>query len=72
VLVLHPDLNQEVTSAILAQIVERNRRLPDFKRIGGYLIWDKDFPRTASMKVKRDELAEQIRQSAVRGAVKPL
>jgi long-chain acyl-CoA synthetase len=72
VLVLHPDLNQEVTSAVMADIVRRNRGLPDFKRIGGYLISDKDFPRTASMKVKRSELAEQIRQSTGRDAVKPL
>ena len=38
----------------------RNRRLPDFKRVGGYVLWDKDFPRTASMKIKRTELAEEL------------
>jgi len=72
VLVLHPDLNQEVTSAVLDDIAARNRRLPDFKRVGGYLIWDKDFPRTASMKIKRNELAEQVRKSTERSAVKEL
>jgi long-chain acyl-CoA synthetase len=72
VLVLHPDLNQEVTNAILDDIVARNRRLPDFKRVGGYLVWDKDFPRTASMKIKRNDLAEQIRKSSERSAVKEL
>jgi long-chain acyl-CoA synthetase len=72
VLVLHPDLNQEVTSAVLDDIAARNRHLPDFKRVGGYLIWDKDFPRTASMKIKRNELAEQIRKSTERSAVKEL
>ena len=72
VLVLHPDLNQEVTSAVLEDIAARNRRLPDFKRVGGYLIWDKDFPRTASMKTKRNELAEQVRKSTERSAVKEL
>jgi long-chain acyl-CoA synthetase len=72
VLVLHPDLNQEVTSAVLEDIAARNRRLPDFKRVGGYLIWDKDFPRTASMKIKRNELAEQVRKSTERSAVKEL
>jgi long-chain acyl-CoA synthetase len=72
VLVLHPDLNQEVTRAVIDDIVERNRRLPDFKRVGGYLVWDKDFPRTASMKIKRTELAEQIRQSRGRSAIKAL
>jgi long-chain acyl-CoA synthetase len=72
VLVLHPDLNQEVTSAVLDDIAVRNRQLPDFKRVGGHLLWDKDFPRTASMKIKRNELAEQIRKSTERRAVKPL
>jgi long-chain acyl-CoA synthetase len=72
VLVLHPDLNQSVTDSVKEEISERNRRLPDFKRVRGYLVWDKDFPRTASMKVKRGELAEQIRGSRERTAVKPL
>ena len=72
VLVLHPDLNQEITSTALDDIAERNRRLPDFKRVGGYLAWDKDFPRTASMKIKRNDLAEQIRSTASRDAVKGL
>lgn len=72
VLVLHPDLNQEVTSTVLDDIVARNRRLPDFKRVGGYLVSDKDFPRTASMKIKRNELAEQIRKSTERSAIKDL
>jgi long-chain acyl-CoA synthetase len=47
----------------------RNRKLADFKRVGGYLIWEKDFPRTASMKIKRQALAEEIRKTAERGAV---
>lgn len=69
VLVLHPDLNQEVSDAIKDEVVQRNARLPDFKRVSGYLIWDKDFPRTASMKIKRNELAEQIRSEKQRFAV---
>ena len=72
VLVLHPDLNQEVTSAVIGDIRDRNRRLSDFKRIGGYVAWDKDFPRTASMKIKRNDLAEQIRHSTQRSAIKEL
>lgn len=72
VLVLHPDINQEVTSSVIDEIVARNRSLPDFKRVNGYLVWEKDFPRTASMKIKRDELAGNIRGSVGRGAVKEL
>jgi hypothetical protein len=33
----------------------------NFKRVSGYVIWDEDFPRTASLKIKRNVLAEQIR-----------
>jgi long-chain acyl-CoA synthetase len=72
VLVLHPDLNQNVTDSVMEEVAARNNKLPDFKRVGGYLVWDKDFPRTASMKIKRNELAEQIRKALERSAVKEL
>jgi acyl-coenzyme A synthetase/AMP-(fatty) acid ligase len=70
--VLHPEVNQEITESTKEDLAARNRRLPDFKRLGGYLVWDKDFPRTASMKIKRSELAEQIRGASGRSAVKEL
>ena len=72
VLVLHPDLNQEVTRSLVDQIAALNRGLPDFKRVGGYLAWDKDFPRTASMKIRRNELAQQIRATVERSSVKEI
>jgi long-chain acyl-CoA synthetase len=72
ILVLHPEANQEITESTKEDLTARNRRLPDFKRLGGYLVWDKDFPRTASMKIKRNELAEQIRGATQRSAVKEL
>ncbi len=73
VLVVHPDLNQEFTQTIKEGITSRNRGLPDYKRVGGYVLWDKDFPRTASMKIKRAELADEIRNSLDRNpAVKEL
>jgi hypothetical protein len=46
--------------------------LLNYKRIGGYLVWDRDFPITASMKIKRVELADQIRQTLERSAIVPL
>ncbi|GJM43838.1 MAG: hypothetical protein DHS20C21_06800 [Gemmatimonadota bacterium] len=49
------------TAAFLRDIEARNRRLLDFKRVGGVLLWSDDFPRTASMKVKRPVLADEIR-----------
>jgi acyl-CoA synthetase (AMP-forming)/AMP-acid ligase II len=72
VLVVHAETSQAITPEIVAQIAERNRKLVNYKRISGYLIWDLDFPLTASMKIKRIELAEQIRQKMDRGAAVPL
>ena len=72
ILVLHPEPNLQITDSIKGDIEERNRRLLDYKRIGGYLVWDKDFPRTASMKIKRSELADQIRSAADKSAIKEL
>jgi len=60
VLVVRLEQSQEFTAALKEEIETRNRRLPDFKRVGGYLLWKKDFPRTASMKIKRTALAEEI------------
>jgi long-chain acyl-CoA synthetase len=69
VLVLHTEPGQPIGSDMLANLVERNRRLANYKRVSGYLVWDSDFPRTASMKLKRVELAEQIRKGASRESV---
>jgi long-chain acyl-CoA synthetase len=71
VLVLYPD-SEPVTDSVREDIASRNRRLPDFKRVGGYVLWAKDFPRTASMKIKRNDLAHEIRNSLGRDAVKEL
>jgi long-chain acyl-CoA synthetase len=73
VLVVHPDLNQEFGDSIKEDVAARNRGLPDYKRVAGYIPWDKDFPRTASMKIRRAELADEIRKSLDRSsAVKEL
>ena len=69
VLVLRLEQNQKFDDELLEDISARNRRLPDFKRVGGYLIWEKDFPRTASMKIKRQVLAEEIGKSVGREAI---
>ena len=69
VIILRLEQNQRFDSKLLEEMGVRNRRLPDFKRVGGYLVWNKDFPRTASMKVKRQELAEDIGKSVERKAV---
>jgi len=69
VMVLRLEEGQEFTTTLKDEIISRNRRLPDFKRVGGSLVWEKDFPRTASMKIKRAMLAEEIGKSRARTAV---
>jgi long-chain acyl-CoA synthetase len=72
VLVLHPDPGQPINGPFIAGVVERNRRLLNYKRVSSYVLWDTDFPRTASLKIKRAELAEQIRAKIERESVVPL
>jgi len=69
ILILRLEQNQKVDSALLEDISVRNRKLPDFKRVSGYLVWEKDFPRTASMKIKRQVLAEEIAKAVQRTAI---
>lgn len=69
VLVLRLEPNQELTEELKDATNACNRSLPDFKRVSGYLLWNEDFPRTASMKIKRTTLAEQIRKTTIRAAV---
>jgi long-chain acyl-CoA synthetase len=71
-IVLRLEQNQRFDSKLLEEMSARNRRLPDFKRIGGYLIWERDFPRTASMKIKRQELAADIGKSTGRSTIADL
>ena len=69
VLVIRLETNQQFDDLLGEDVARRNRTLADFKRVGGYLVWEKDFPRTASMKIKRGELAAEIGARASRGAV---
>jgi long-chain acyl-CoA synthetase len=54
------------------ELAERNHRLPDFKRVAGLVRWDEEFPRTASMKLKRGVLADTLRTSLDKNAVRPI
>jgi len=63
------ETGQQFDQSLKQEITSRNRRLPDFKRVGGLVIWEKDFPRTAAMKVKRTALAEEIRKTLSRAAI---
>jgi long-chain acyl-CoA synthetase len=69
VIVIRLEQNQEFTDALRQAILANNRRLPDFKRVGGYVVWNWDFPRTASMKIRRPVLAQEIGKTLDRSAM---
>ena len=71
-IILRMEPGAEWTPALLEELNRRNRRLPDYKRLSSYLLWDQDFPRTASMKIKRNVLAEQVGSRFSRTALKLL
>jgi len=56
----------------LQELRARNRRLAEYKRISGYVIWEDEFPQTASRKLKRPSLAEQIRKRCERTVIEGL
>jgi long-chain acyl-CoA synthetase len=72
VLVVHPDPAHHVNGSIRRELERRNQHLLPYKRVSGYILWSEDFPRTASLKIKRNILAEQIARQLDRGAVQPL
>jgi long-chain acyl-CoA synthetase len=72
VLVLRSDPAQNLNGTLHADIENRNQRLLPYKRVSGYILWNEDFPRTASMKIKRNVLAEQIGRQFDRSAVRIL
>src|SRR5260370_19466796 len=53
VLILRLEQNQKFDNSLAEDVSARNRRLPDFKRVAGYLLWEKDLPLTASMTLTR-------------------
>jgi len=60
VIVLGLEPGQSFTETLRAEIHARNLRLLNYKRISGCVLWNHDFPRTASLKIKRSILAEQL------------
>lgn len=56
-----------VVDDLLAELTRLNQGLKDYKRIGTLVLLDDEFPRTASMKVKRAELARLVRERGLKG-----
>ena len=59
-LALHLEPGQTYSEELRRDISVRNSKLLNYKRIHGVVLFDEDFPRTASLKIKRNALAEQI------------
>src|SRR5262249_18007589 len=72
VLVLRLEPGQTLTDDLHRAVAERNNRLLNYKRIHGIVLLDEDFPRTASLKIKRNILAERLRTLDRAAAVVPL
>ncbi len=49
-----------------------NRTLSDYKRVSGVVAWAEGFPRTATLKLKRGELASRVAASVRQDQVVPL
>jgi long-chain acyl-CoA synthetase len=60
VLVLHLETGREFGEELRREVNARNSRLLNYKRISGCVLWPEDFPRTASLKIKRNVLAERL------------
>ncbi|MGC1905468.1 MAG: AMP-binding protein [Candidatus Acidiferrum sp.] len=60
VLVIHLEPGLVFTEELRKNISFLNGRLLNYKRIHGIVVLDEDFPRTASLKIKRNVLAERL------------
>jgi long-chain acyl-CoA synthetase len=72
VLVLHLETGQEFSEELRREVHARNNRLRNYKRVSGCVLWPEDFPRTTSLKIKRNVLAEQLAKLDRSAAVIPL
>jgi long-chain acyl-CoA synthetase len=71
-LILHLEQGQTLTDDLRRDISARNNRLLNYKRVHGIVLFDEDFPRTASLKIKRNILAERLGQLDRTSAILPL
>jgi long-chain acyl-CoA synthetase len=71
-LALHLEPGQTYSEDLRRDISARNSKLLNYKRIHGVVLFDQDFPRTASLKIKRNALAEQLAKLDRASAFLPL
>jgi len=59
-LVVNLGPGQAFSDELKREIVARNNRLTNYKRVHGIVVYNEDFPLTASLKIVRPRLAEQL------------
>ena len=59
-LVVNPGPGQTFSDTLKNEIIARNNRLTNYKRAHGIVVHSEDFPLTASLKIVRPRLAEQL------------
>jgi len=59
-------------AALMGALRRVNHRLPEHKRLAGLVMAEEAFPRTASLKLKRSALADQLRSEASRRGAPPV
>jgi long-chain acyl-CoA synthetase len=59
-LVIHLENGQSYNDELKKAVSFLNGRLLNYKRVHGIVVYEEDFPRTASMKIKRNVLAESL------------
>jgi long-chain acyl-CoA synthetase len=72
ILVLRLEAGQTLTPDLRRDVAQRNNRLLNYKRVHGIVLFEEDFPRTASLKIKRNVLAERLARLDRAAAVVPL
>ena len=71
-LVIHLENGQTYNDELKKAVSFLNGRLLNYKRVHGIVVFEEDFPRTASLKIKRNVLAEQLAKLDRATAVKSL
>jgi long-chain acyl-CoA synthetase len=69
-LVIHLENGQSYNDELKKAISFLNGRLLNYKRVHGIVVYEDDFPRTASLKIKRNVLAENLAKLDRAGVVK--
>ena len=71
-LVVNLGPGQSFTDELKSEMIARNNRLANYKRVHGVLVHNQDFPLTASLKIVRPRLAEQLGKLNRDAAILPL